>query len=73
MPDCNGINLKRNNYEPFIGCDGKPVSDDLIERRIEYFISIEEYEMASENKAELERRKKFRETILEIQHGFTND
>ena len=45
-------------WSEFIGCNGQPVSNELIELWIDRVVKDERYEAAARYKKELDRRKK---------------
>jgi hypothetical protein len=53
-------------FDPFIGCDGKILSDELIRLQLESAIKDERYEWAQQCKIELERRKKLKKVRITI-------
>jgi len=48
---------------PFTGCDGKVISDDLIEAQLQAAIQEERYEDAAQCRDELARREKAKEEL----------
>lgn len=52
---CNSIPLPI--LDPFIGCDGKPWSDELLQSHIDKAVYEEDYRWAVECRDELARRK----------------
>jgi hypothetical protein len=61
--NCN-ITISKTNF--FIGCDGKPWSNDFIEFHILLAIKEENYEWARKCKNELDRRAKI---LIECEKG----
>ena len=51
------INITLKFPDPWIGCDGRPISDQLIEAQLDSDIAEQRYEHAAACRDELKRRR----------------